>query len=192
LPDADNRETQTVFVIYNCKEKRGPELYYGNIKNYDVANGLGVRVTLFVSGCRNHCEGCFQPETWDFKYGKPFTKQTEQELLDMLKPDYIAGFTCLGGEPFEPENQEVLAGLFRKIKETYPEKTIWCYTGYRWGEDLAEGGSKYTEYTDSMLKDIDVLVDGRFILEEKDISLHFRGSRNQRILNPKTGEILDV
>ncbi|MCH4005936.1 MAG: anaerobic ribonucleoside-triphosphate reductase activating protein [Eubacterium sp.] len=167
-------------------------MYYGNIKNYDVANGLGVRVSLFVSGCRNHCEGCFQPETWDFKYGKPFTKQTEQELLDMLKPDYIAGFTCLGGEPFEPENQEVLAGLFRTIKETYPKKTIWCYTGYRWGEDLAEGGSKYTPYTDSMLNDIDVLVDGRFVMEQKDITLHFRGSRNQRILNPKTGEILDV
>ena len=167
-------------------------MYYGNIKNYDVANGLGVRVTLFVSGCRNHCEGCFQPETWDFQYGKPFTKETEEEIMKMLEPDYIAGFTCLGGEPFEPENQEVLTGLFRKIKETYPQKTIWCYTGYRFGEDLAEGGSKFTDVTEEMLGYIDVLVDGRFELEQKDITLHFRGSRNQRILDPKTGRQLDI
>lgn len=167
-------------------------MYYGNIKNYDVANGLGVRVTLFVSGCRNHCEGCFQPETWDFQYGKPFTKETEEEILKMLEPDYIAGFTCLGGEPFEPENQEVLTGLFRKIREIYPQKTIWCYTGYRFGEDLAEGGSKFTDVTEEMLGYIDVLVDGRFELEQKDITLHFRGSRNQRILDPKTGKQLDI
>ena len=167
-------------------------MYYGNIKDYDVANGLGVRVTLFVSGCRNHCEGCFQPETWDFQYGKLFTQETEDELLKMLEPDYIAGFTCLGGEPFEPENQKVLVGLFRDIKKAYPEKTIWCYTGYRYGEDLAEGGSKFTDVTEEMLGYIDVLVDGKFELEQKDITLHFRGSRNQRVLNPKTGELLDV
>ena len=167
-------------------------MYYGNIKDYDVANGLGVRVTLFISGCRNHCEGCFQPETWDFQYGKLFTQETEDELLKMLEPDYIAGFTCLGGEPFEPENQKVLVGLFRDIKQAYPEKTIWCYTGYRYGEDLAEGGSKFTDVTEEMLGYIDVLVDGKFELEQKDITLHFRGSRNQRVLNPKTGELLDV
>lgn len=176
-----------LLLIYN-----GRKMYYGNIKDYDVANGLGVRVTLFVSGCRNHCEGCFQPETWDFQYGKLFTQETEDELLKMLEPDYIAGFTCLGGEPFEPENQKVLVGLFRDIKQAYPEKTIWCYTGYRYGEDLAEGGSKFTDVTEEMLGYIDVLVDGKFELEQKDITLHFRGSRNQRVLNPKTGELLDV
>lgn len=167
-------------------------LYYGNIKNYDIANGLGVRVTLFVSGCRNHCEGCFQPETWDFHYGKPYTEETEEEILNMLEPEYIAGFTCLGGEPFEEENQPVIAALMRKIKQRYPNKDIWCYTGYRYDVELAEGGSKHTDVTNEMLSLIDVLVDGRFVLEEKDITLHFRGSRNQRILNPKTGELLDI
>lgn len=157
-------------------------MYYGNIKKYDIANGPGVRISLFVSGCRNHCPGCFNQETWDFQYGQPFTEETQQEILRLLKPDYIEGFSLLGGEPFEQENQEVLCGLLKKIRKTYPQKTIWCYTGYRYDLDLLKGGKKYTEYTEEMLSYIDVLVDGKFIEEEKDVTLVFRGSRNQRIL----------
>ena len=140
---------------------------YGTIKNYDIANGTGVRVSLFVSGCRHHCKGCFNSETWDFNYGNPYTKEVEAEILEALKPAYIQGFSLLGGEPFEPENQKELAGLLQKIKESYPEKNVWCYTGY----------------TDKMLACIDTLVDGEFIEAEKDLTLEFRGSRNQRILH---------
>ena len=132
---------------------------YGNIKKYDIADGPGVRVSLFVSGCRHHCKGCFNPETWDFAHGEPYTEKTEKEILEALKPGYIAGFTVLGGEPFEPENQVVLKGLLAKIKNTYPEKDIWCYSGYTYETDLAEGGAVHTEDTDEMLSYIDVLVD---------------------------------
>ena len=107
-------------------------MYYGEIKKCDIANGTGVRVSLFVSGCRNCCPGCFNKETWDFQYGNPYTPETEQEILDLLKPDYIEGFSLLGGEPFEPENQAVLEGLLKRIKELYPEKNVWCYTGYKY------------------------------------------------------------
>lgn len=155
---------------------------YGTIKSYDIANGPGVRVSLFVSGCRHHCKGCFNAVAWDFQYGEPFTKQTEQELLDALKPSHIQGFSLLGGEPFEPENQRVLAGLLRKIRETYPEKDIWCYTGYLYDVDLIPGGKVFTDVTEEMLSCIDVLVDGEFVEEEKDLSLRFRGSRNQRLI----------
>lgn len=155
---------------------------YANIKNCDIADGPGVRVSLFVSGCRNHCPGCFQPETWDFDYGKPFTEETEDELVELLAPEYIEGFTLLGGEPFEEENQPVLASLLKKIKQTYPDKTVWCYTGYTLEKDLLDGGRKHTKYTDEMLSCIDVLVDGRFVEELKDITLLYRGSSNQRIL----------
>lgn len=157
-------------------------MYYGEIKKCDIANGTGVRVSLFVSGCRNRCPGCFNKETWDFHYGKPYTRETEEEILDLLKPDYIEGFSLLGGEPFEPENQKVLEGLLQKIKKQYPQKTIWCYTGYEYDKDLQPGGKVYTKHTEPMLSCIDTLVDGRFIEEEKDITLKFRGSRNQRIL----------
>lgn len=157
-------------------------MYYGNIKKCDIADGPGVRVSLFVSGCRHHCKGCFNPETWNFEYGTPYTKETEAEILKLLSPSYITGFTLLGGEPFEPENQCVLSSLLRKIKETYPEKTIWCYTGYLYDVDLIPGGKVHTEHTEAMLSCIDVLVDGEFVEEEKDVTLEFRGSRNQRII----------
>lgn len=163
-------------------------MYYGNIKTYDIADGLGVRVSLFVSGCRNHCENCFNPETWSFTYGKEFTKETEEEIIRALKPTYITGFSLLGGEPFEPENQRELVHFLKKLKETYPQKDIWCYTGYLLDQDLAQGGRKYTEVTEEMLSYIDILVDGRFVEAEKDITLKFRGSRNQRIFQLENGK----
>ncbi len=162
---------------------------YGTIKNCDVANGPGVRISLFVSGCRHHCKGCFNAETWDFQYGQPYTEETEKEILALLKPSYIEGFSLLGGEPFEPENQVVLVTLLKRIRETYPEKTIWCYTGYLYDVDLPVGGRVHTEVTDEMLSYIDVLVDGEFIEAEKDLTLVFRGSRNQRILELQGGKI---
>ena len=162
-------------------------MYYGNIKTYDIADGPGVRVSLFVSGCRNHCENCFNPETWSFTYGKEFTEEIEEEILKALNPAYIAGFSLLGGEPFEEENQIVLVTLLKRIKETYPQKDIWCYTGYLLDQDLVPGGKKYTEVTDEMLSYIDVLVDGRFVEAQKDITLKFRGSKNQRIFQLQNG-----
>ena len=159
-------------------------MHYGEIKNCDIANGEGVRVTLFVSGCTNHCEHCFQPQTWDFDYGQPFTSETEQQLLDLLAPSYIQGLTLLGGEPFEPKNQRELLPLLREIREKYPHKTIWCFTGFRLEDELLHDGSyPRCEATDEMLACIDVLVDGRFMKELKDISLQFRGSRNQRVID---------
>lgn len=158
-------------------------MYYGSIKKTDIANGEGVRVTLFVSGCRNCCKGCFNPQTWDFNYGKEFTLQTEEEIISYLKPSYISGLTILGGEPFEEENQKVLAPFLEKIKSIYPQKNIWCFTGYIYEKDLLDiNGKKHCEYTKQMLKNIDVLVDGPFIEEQKDLMLQFRGSKNQRIL----------
>lgn len=156
---------------------------YGEIKKYDIADGPGVRVSLFVSGCRHHCKGCFNHETWDFNYGKPYTEEVEAEILEALKPVYIAGLTLLGGEPFEPENQRELMKLLRKVREAYPKKNIWSYTGFVYEKDLKEGGRAHTEVTDEMLSYIDVLVDGPFIEEEKDITLQFRGSRNQRLID---------
>ena len=155
---------------------------YANIKKYDIADGLGVRVSLFVSGCRHHCKGCFNSEAWDFEYGRPYTAETEAEILEALKPGYIAGLTLLGGEPFEPENQAELVKLLRKVRETYPEKSIWSYTGFVYDKDLVPGGRAYTDVTDEMLSYLDVLVDGPFVEELKDITLQFRGSSNQRIL----------
>lgn len=155
---------------------------YGAIKKVDVANGEGVRVSLFVSGCRNACKGCFQPETWSFGYGNPFTKETEAEIIEALKPEHISGFSLLGGEPFEEENQRVLAPFLQKIKQIYPNKNIWCWTGYIYDKDLQPGQRKYTEHTELMLGCIDVLVDGPFIEEQKNLMLEFRGSANQRIL----------
>lgn len=158
-------------------------MYYGNIKKTDIANGEGVRVSLFVSGCRNHCKGCFNQQTWDFCYGKLFTKETEDEIIQALAPKYISGLTILGGEPFEEENQEVLAQFLKKVKVIYPHKNIWCYTGYIWDKDLVpENGKKHCEHTNTMLENIDILVDGPFIEEQKDLILQFRGSTNQRIL----------
>lgn len=156
---------------------------YGNIKKYDVADGPGVRVSLFVSGCRHRCKGCFNPETWNFDFGQPFTKETEEEIIEALSPDYIEGFTVLGGEPFEPENQAVVMPLLKRIKETFPKKTIWCYSGYLYDVDMIPGGKIYTEYTEEMLSYIDVLVDGEFVEELKNLMLQFRGSSNQRIIH---------
>lgn len=158
---------------------------YSVIKNCDIANGEGIRVTLFVSGCRNHCEHCFQKETWDFNYGTPFSEKTKQEMLELLKPDYIKGLTLLGGEPFEPENQEVLLDLLKTIKSVYPNKDVWCFTGFTldkeiWGRSRASGAR-----ADEMLKYIDFLVDGRFVENLKNLSLKFRGSSNQRIIDVK-------
>ena len=129
---------------------------YAEIKEYDIANGPGVRVSLFVSGCRNACPGCFNPETWDFEYGRTYTLETEDRILRLLMPEYIEGLTLLGGEPFEPENQAVLVGLLRKVKQIYPNKSVWCYTGYTYERDLLHGGDKHTSHTDEMLSLIDV------------------------------------
>ena len=160
-------------------------MYFGNIKKNDIANGKGVRVTLFVSGCTNHCKNCFQPETWNFDYGKPYTKETEDEVIDALKPIHISGLTLLGGEPFEPENQRELVKLLRRVRDELPEKNIWSFTGFVLDQDLLDGGRKHCEVTDEMLSLLDVLVDGPFKEEEKDITLAFRGSRNQRLIDMK-------
>ena len=155
---------------------------YGNIKFYDIADGPGVRTSLFVSGCSHHCPGCFQPETWDFGFGQEFTGQTQQQILDSLAPDYVNGLTLLGGEPMEKVNQRALLPFVRRVRETYPDKDIWCYTGYTLESDLLAGRA-HCEVTDELLSLIDVLVDGRFILEEKDITLLFRDSRNRRLID---------
>jgi anaerobic ribonucleoside-triphosphate reductase activating protein len=157
---------------------------YGTIKDCDIANGEGVRVTLFVSGCTNHCENCFQPETWDFNYGKPFTKETEDEILKLLQRSYINGLTLLGGEPFEPANQRVLVPFLRRVRACCPDKTIWAFSGFTLdGELLKEGSYPRCAETDEMLALLDVLVDGRYVDALKDISLRFRGSANQRVID---------
>ena len=158
-------------------------MHYGTIKPYDIANGTGVRVSLFVSGCRHHCKGCFNSETWNFDYGQPFTEATHRSIIEFMKPSYIEGFSLLGGEPFEPENQQVLAGLLKDIRKTYPDKTIWCYTGNVYETELLQPSHARCEVTDEMLSLIDVLVDGEFIPAQHDISLRFRGSGNQRIID---------
>lgn len=158
-------------------------MYYSAIKYCDIANGTGVRTVLFVSGCRNHCKGCFQPETWNFQNGKEYDESVENEILESLQPSYIAGLTLLGGDPFEEENQHGLIELLRKVKNQYPKKTIWAYTGYLLEVDLIPGGRKYTEVTEEMLSYLDVLVDGPFIEEQKNIMLKFRGSENQRLID---------
>ena len=158
-------------------------MYYGEIKNCDIANGEGVRVTLFVSGCTNHCKNCFQPQTWDFSYGQPFTEETEEHLLQMLAPSYINGLTLLGGEPFEPENQRCLVPFLHRVRAAYPDKTIWSFSGFTYEELTTEGTHPRCEVTDEMLSLLDVLVDDRFVEELKDISLRFRGSSNQRLID---------
>ena len=167
---------------------------YCNIKNCDIANGTGVRVSLFVSGCRNHCKGCFQKETWDFSYGEKFTKETEDKILEMLAPTYINGLTILGGEPFEEENQRALLPFVKRVRAAYPEKDIWVFSGYTLEEMLTEGMRPRCEVTDEFLSLIDILVDGRFEEDKKNISLKFRGSENQRIIDLNksagTGEIV--
>lgn len=158
---------------------------YCNIKNCDIADGPGVRVTLFVSGCTNHCKGCFQPETWDFDYGEPFTEDTENTLIKLLEPHYIAGLTLLGGDPFEPSNQRSLLPFVKRVRETYPKKNIWAYTGFTFEELTKDGSHPRCEVTDELLGLVDVLVDGRFVEEKKNLRLRFRGSSNQRIIDLK-------
>lgn len=157
-------------------------MYYSGIKPFSTENGPGVRVSLFVSGCRNRCRGCFQPDTWDFFNGMEFTEEIQQQILDDLRPSYINGLTLLGGDPFEPENQEGLIDFVRLVKKTYPEKTIWAFTGYVLETDLTAGGSRFTSYTEELLGYVDVLVDGPFMEEQKNLMLPFRGSENQRII----------
>ena len=155
---------------------------YATIKWYDISNGPGVRVSLYVSGCRNHCKNCFNPETWDFNYGEPFTKDVEKKIIDGLKPDYIKGFTLLGGDPFEPENQKVLAPFLETLRKAYPEKSFWAFTGYDYEKDLLTGKLGGADNVMRMLNCLDVLVDGRFVEDLKDLNLKFRGSANQRII----------
>lgn len=160
---------------------------YGNIKYCDIANGEGVRTSLFVSGCTHHCKGCFQPETWSFAYGQPYTKETEDQVVKSLEPDYIAGLTVLGGEPMEPENQHALLPLLKRVKHDLPKKNVWIYTGDMI-EDLMHG-ARHAEDTDELLSYLDVLVDGPFVEDLKDISIRFAGSSNQRVIDvPKTLE----
>ena len=157
---------------------------YGEIKNCDIANGEGIRVTLFVSGCTNHCENCFQPQTWDFDYGMPFDKAAADKIIEMLRPDYINGLTLLGGEPFEPRNQRELVPFLHRVRETYPNKTIWAFSGFTLDDELLKDGSyPRCEVTDEMLSLVDVLVDGRYVERLHDISLRFRGSSNQRLID---------
>ncbi|MBP3706872.1 MAG: anaerobic ribonucleoside-triphosphate reductase activating protein [Clostridia bacterium] len=160
-------------------------MYYGAVKKCDIANGPGVRVSLFVSGCRNRCKNCFQPETWAFDYGNEFTPKTQDEIIKMLIPSYISGLTVLGGEPFECENQKELLPFLKRVKKEFPNKTIWAFTGFTF-EELRDAESRaYCEETEEILCLIDVLVDGRFVEEKKDITLKFRGSSNQRIIDLK-------
>ena len=161
---------------------------YANIKYNDIADGEGIRTSLFVSGCTHHCKGCFNEEAWDFNYGKPFTSEVEDRILESLKPSYIAGLTLLGGEPFEPANQRVLVPFLKRVREQLPDKNIWCYSGYLYDVDMQPGGKVHTDVTDEILSYIDVLVDGEFVEELKDITLLFRGSRNQRLICLKDGK----
>ena len=169
-------------------------MYYGEIKKCDIADGVGVRVTLFVSGCTNACPGCFQPETWDFGYGQPFDEAAEAVIFEELDKPYIAGLTLLGGDPFEPANQRDLIAFVYKVRMNYPAKTIWAYTGFTLEQLKTEGSYCRCEVTDELLSMIDVLVDGRFIEAQKNISLRFRGSENQRLIDlnrtRETGEIV--
>ena len=156
---------------------------YAAIKNCDIANGPGVRVSLFVSGCTHRCKGCFNEVAWDFQYGEPFTQRTIDTILEMLSPPQIKGLTILGGEPFEPENQQAVLDLLRQVKKKYPEKTIWAFSGYLMDRDILSGRLGPWEITREYLSYLDVLVDGPFILEKKDLSLRFRGSSNQRLID---------
>lgn len=158
---------------------------FATIKPHDVANGPGIRVSVFVSGCTHHCKGCFNYEAWDFNYGTKFTKDTIEQILSYLEPTYIRGLSLLGGEPFELINQKGLLPLLREVKVRFPNKDIWCYTGYRYDQDLLEDMCKQHEETKEMLSYIDILVDGKFVLEEKNLKLQFKGSENQRIIKVK-------
>lgn len=167
---------------------------YAAIKPRDIANGPGVRVSLFVSGCRHHCKGCFNQEAWDFDYGQPFTAETEEEILNLLRPGFVKGLTLLGGEPFDPRNQEAVVGLLRKIRKEMPKKSIWAFSGYLFDRDLLAGQVGDVALVREYLSYVDVLVDGPFVEEKKNLSLRFRGSENQRLIDVKrslqTGDVV--
>ena len=161
---------------------------YANIKNYDVANGDGIRVSLFVSGCTHHCPECFNAEAWDFEYGQPYTKEIEDKVIELVSNPRIDGLSLLGGEPFEPCNQRELVKLLRRFKQVCPTKDVWCYTGYLYDKELKSESRARCEVTDEMLSMIDFLVDGRFVAEKKNLRLRFRGSANQRIIDLRKTE----
>ena len=156
---------------------------YATIKNCDIANGPGVRVSLFVSGCTHRCKGCFNEVAWDFEYGEPFTQQTIDSIIDLLRPGYIKGLTLLGGEPFDPRNQPAIVELLRQVKRELPEKTIWAFSGYLFDQDILAWKLGPREITEEYLSYLDVLVDGPFVEEKKNLNLRFRGSENQRLLD---------
>lgn len=158
-------------------------MYYAEIKNCDIANGPGVRVSLFVSGCTHHCKGCFNEEAQDFHWGQPFTPPVEDAILEALSPSYVSGLTLLGGEPFEPDNQRALLPFLHRVKARFPDKDIWAFSGYVYDTELLGESRARCEVTDEMLSLIDVLVDGEFVEEKKDITLRFRGSSNQRLID---------
>ena len=159
------------------------EMNYATIKNCDIANGPGVRVSLFVSGCTHKCKGCFNEVAWDFDYGEPFTQETIDAIIAMLRPGYIKGLTLLGGEPFDPRNQPAIVELLRQVKKELPEKSIWAFSGYLFEKDILAWRLGPREITEEYLNDLDVLVDGPFIESKKNLSLRFRGSENQRLID---------
>ena len=170
-------------------------MHVGEVMTADVANGEGMRVSVFVSGCRNHCKGCFQPQTWDFNYGREYTPEIEQFIIDELSKSYYDGITILGGDPMEPENQEPVLRLLRRMKKELPDKNVWAYTGYVYDRDLVPGGKRFVDgVTRELLESIDILIDGRFVEELKNLMLNFRGSGNQRIIKMKetleTGKVV--
>lgn len=156
---------------------------YATIKNNDIANGLGIRVSLFVSGCTHHCKGCFNSVAWSFDYGNPFTEETQNQILSLLDKPHIKGLTLLGGEPMEPQNQVEVIKLLRQVKQKFPQKDIWCYSGYTLEELRDTNNHSHTPVTDEILSLVDVLVDGKFVEEKKNLKLKFRGSENQRIID---------
>lgn len=168
---------------------------YANIKNFDISNGPGLRVSLFVSGCNHHCKGCFNPETWNFNYGQPFTEEIMNHILELLSHPHIAGLSLLGGEPLEYINQTALLPLVKKAKELYPTKSIWCYTGFDFEKDVLNLMIKDWPETKELIDNIDVIVDGKFIEELRNLNLRFRGSSNQRLIlvkeSLKSGQIIN-
>lgn len=169
---------------------------YAQIKKYDVANGPGIRVSLFVSGCTHHCKGCFNSVTWDFRYGCAYTRKTEDEVINALSSDYIRGLSILGGEPFEPQNLPSVLPLVRRVRQAYPGKTIWCYTGYKFDDDIMNKMIDVRPEVRPFLECIDIIVDGEFIEEKKNLRLKFRGSENQRIIDVngslKSGAVVEI
>lgn len=167
---------------------------YATIKYNDISNGPGVRVSLYVSGCRNHCKNCFNPETWDFNYGEPFTKEVEDKIIEAMRPAHIKGFTLLGGDPFEPENAKALAPFMKRLRKIYPQKSFWCFTGYDFEIDLLTGKQGDPDDVMEILNTLDVLVDGKFVESLKDLNLRFKGSSNQRTIlvqeSLKTDEVV--